>query len=206
MVQQRARFSTLVVNMVTSAKVLAARDVQRLLTHVGQGRFKERNNVIVQLSYLSGLRACEIAGLDWSMMAGAHGAVGKHMTVSGSIAKNGRERLMPLHTDLATSLSRLHDTQGRPRTGPVIRSLRGGHMTPRSVVNWFTKLYGELGFEGCSSHSGRRTFITRSARLISKAGGSLRDIQELAGHSSLHTTERYIICDRDAQRKLMRLL
>ena len=79
-------------------------------------------------------------------------------------------------------------------------------MTAKSVVNWFTRLYQSLKLAGCSSHSGRRTFITRAARLVHKAGGSLRDVQELAGHRSLKTTERYIAGDRDAQRRLVRLL
>ena len=79
-------------------------------------------------------------------------------------------------------------------------------MTPRSIVNWFKQLYLELGLNGCSSHSGRRTFITRSARLVSKAGGCLRDVQELAGHRAITTTERYIEGDRDAQRKLVQML
>jgi integrase/recombinase XerD len=79
-------------------------------------------------------------------------------------------------------------------------------MTPHSIVNWFKRIYSEIGLDGCSSHSGRRTFITRSARLIHKTGGSLRDVQELAGHRSLTTTERYIAGDRDAQRKLIRLI
>lgn len=79
-------------------------------------------------------------------------------------------------------------------------------MHPRSIVNWFAGLYQALSLDGCSSHSGRRTFITRTARLLSQAGGSLRDVQELAGHRSLTTTERYIEGDRDAQRTLVRLV
>ena len=79
-------------------------------------------------------------------------------------------------------------------------------MTPRGVVNWFKGVYVALSLHGCSSHSGRRTFITRSARLLAKSGGSLRDVQELAGHRSLTTTERYIEGDRDAQRRLVNML
>jgi integrase/recombinase XerD len=79
-------------------------------------------------------------------------------------------------------------------------------MSAKSIVNWFTALYSKLGFDGCSSHSGRRTFITQSARLLAKVGGSLRDIQELAGHRALTTTERYIEGDREAQRKLIQML
>ena len=79
-------------------------------------------------------------------------------------------------------------------------------MTPVSIVCWFAKAFRAVGLEGCSSHSGRRTFITRAARLVHQAGGSLRDVQVLAGHRSLLTTQRYIDGDTDAQRKLISLI
>ena len=53
---------------------------------------------------------------------------------------------------------------------------------------------------------GRRTFITRAARLVHKVGGSLRDVQLLAGHRSIQTTQRYIDGDSDAQRKLVSMI
>ena len=52
--------------------------------------------------------------------------------------------------------------------------------SPQAIVNMFHRWYRHLGFVGCSSHSGRRTFITNAARKISTVGGSLRDVQELA--------------------------
>jgi integrase len=79
-------------------------------------------------------------------------------------------------------------------------------MTPVSIVNWFANAYAAIGLTGCSSHSGRRTFVTRAARLVHKAGGSLRDVQLLAGHASITTTQRYIDGDSDAQRKLVALI
>jgi integrase/recombinase XerD len=56
------------------------------------------------------------------------------------------------------------------------------------------------------SHSGRRTFITNAARTISSEGGSLRDVQMLAGHSSLAVTQRYIEGDSDARLKVVDLV
>ncbi len=85
----------------------------------------------------------------------------------------------------------------------VITSERGERLSPNSVAHWFKRLYGSLGFDGCSSHSGRRTAITRWAKNTSRAGGSLRDVQELAGHSSLATTQRYVQGDTAAKRKLV---
>ena len=79
-------------------------------------------------------------------------------------------------------------------------------MTPVSIVCWFARAFRAIGLEGCSSHSGRRTFITRAARLVHETGGSLRDVQLLAGHRSIQTTQRYIDGDTDAQRKLVSLI
>jgi integrase len=176
--------------------VLGAADVRLLLRHVIGHRQSCRNQTMILLSFKAGLRACEIAGLEWPML----------LSATGRLGENGTARRVPLHPDLAASLRRLHAMYGKPRGGPVIRSERGSHMTARSVVNWFSSAYTELGFTGCSSHSGRRTFITRSARLLARSGGSLRDIQELVGHRDLGTTQRYIEGDRDAQRRLIRLI
>lgn len=192
--------------MGTPAKVLAPGEVRRLQARAGRGRHGLRNRIMIQLSFKAGLRACEIAGLDWTMVLAPGGRVGPWLMIGDTIAKNGRGRRVPLHRDLKQSLESLHKQLGRPSEGPVVPSQKGSHMSPRSVVNWFTAIYDELALDGCSSHSGRRTFITRAARLASKAGGCLRDVQELAGHRALTTTERYIEGDRDAQRRLVRML
>jgi site-specific recombinase XerD len=66
--------------------------------------------------------------------------------------------------------------------------------------------HSDLGFIGASSHSGRRTFITNIARKISAVGGSMRDVQSLAGHSNLQTTQRYIEVDTQSQPKVIDLI
>jgi integrase len=188
------------------AKVLAADDVRRLLLHADHRRHVRRDRVIILLSFKAGLRACEIAGLDWAMVLDSAGGVDEVMFLGRGITKGGRGRRLPIHRQLRKAFFALHRFQGRPRDGPVIQSERGGAMTARSVVNWFRDAYSRIGLPGCSSHSGRRTFITNAARMISRTHGSLRDIQELAGHRSIATTERYIEGDRAAQRKLIALL
>jgi integrase len=71
------------------------------------------------------------------------------------------------------------------------------------VITWFVALFKALGYAGCSSHSGRRSFITMAARNVHRSGCSLRDVQLLAGHRSIETTERYIDGDTCAQRRLI---
>lgn len=188
------------------AKVLRLADVRLLLRHVSRHQHYQRSQTIILLSFKAGLRACEIAGLTWQMVLGPDGRVASQISISNSIAKKGSGRQIPSHTSLRGALTRLHKLGGLPRAGPVIQSQRGGHMSAAGIVNWFSKLYRTTKLFGCSSHSGRRTFITQSARVLAKTGGSLRDIQELAGHRALTTTERYIMGDRAAQRRLIALI
>ena len=187
------------------AKVISAPTLRRMLLYVKRTSAQpERDRVIVLLSVKAGLRACEIAGLDWSMVLDDKGRVGPVLSVRDAIAKNGSGRQLPIHPDLRLALQEVK----APGVlyGPVIISRRGGALRPNSVVNFFVSLYHALGLVGCSSHSGRRSFITQAARNLHRAGCSLRDVQVLAGHRSIETTQRYIDGDTDAQRKLVALL
>ncbi len=186
------------------AKVLSQRQIDQLLAWCLTTRQPMRNRALVLLSIKAGLRAGEIANLTWDMVIGPSGAVEPVLELRDVAAKNGSGRRVPLHPDLRYALIDLrHEQAGE---GPVIRSERGLPMTARSVVNWFAAAYRALNLGGCSSHSGRRTFITRAARLVHQAGGSLRDVQLLAGHASIQTTQRYIDGDTDAQRRLVSLI
>jgi integrase/recombinase XerD len=88
----------------------------------------------------------------------------------------------------------------------IICTERSDRTPAQVIVNMFQRWYRDLGFIGASSHSGRRTFITNAAKKVVQAGGSLRDVQELAGHSSLSMTQRYIEGDTDAKRRLMQMI
>ena len=185
------------------AKILSTANIDDLLLFAETTRQPFRNKVIVLLSAKAGLRAGEIAHLTWEMVTPT-GAIGTTIELPDHAAKKGSGRKMPLNEDLRLALTVLHAaTVG---TGPVIVSERGGPMTPLSIVIWFANAYRLVGLDGCSSHSRRRTFITRAARLAHHAGGSLRDVQLLAGHRSIQTTERYIDGDTDAQRKLVAMI
>jgi integrase len=138
------------------------------------------------------------------MVCDPTGRVGSLIELRDSAAKMGHGRRIPIHSDLKVALIALNSSKGG--NGPVVTSGRGGRMTALSIVVWFSRAFQALGLDGCSSHSGRRTFITRAARLVHKAGGSLRDVQQLAGHSSIQTTQRYIDGDSDAQRRLVALI
>jgi integrase/recombinase XerD len=186
------------------AKILSDEQTNSLLVFASATRNPRRNHLILLLSLKAGLRAGEIAKLTWDMVVGPTGEIGHVIELHDSAAKKKSGRLIPIHPSLRTALAAWRKIS--TGSGPDIRSERGGSMTPASIVNWFALVYRAVGLEGCSSHSGRRTFITRAARLVHKAGGSLRDVQLLAGHRSIQTTQRYIDGDSDAQRKLVSMI
>lgn len=186
------------------AKLISGEMINRMLAHAAGSQTPERDRVIILLSVKSGLRACEIAGLDWTMVLDGRGRIGASLAIEDRIAKRGSGRRVPVHPDLHQALAVLQCAGGGQ--GPVVRSSRGGAMRANSIVNWFVELFQSLGFEGCSSHSGRRSFITAAARNAHKAGGCLRDVQLLAGHRSIETTQGYIEGDTDAQRRLVALV
>jgi integrase len=185
------------------AKTLSTNDIQDLLVFASSTRYPLRNRVLVLLSVRAGLRAGEIANLCWDMLLDGAGAVGCAIERDHA-AKKGSGRRIPLNPELRDALITLRNIGDCD--GPVIRSERGAGLMPTAVVIWFANAYRAIGLQGCSSHSGRRTFITRAARLVHKTGGSLRDVQLLAGHRSIQTTQRYIDGDSDAQRKLVALI
>jgi integrase/recombinase XerD len=190
------------------AKILSADQLETTLREVGRGRWAARDRVIVLLSIKAGLRAGEIAKLTWPMVLTADGVVADRIELRDHAAKKLSGRTIPMHPLLRAALDRLRRDGGFSgvHDGPVIRSERGAAMRPTSVVNWFRALYGRLGFEGCSSHSGRRTFITKAAKVVARSGGSLRDVQQLAGHRSIDQTQRYIEGDTAAKRRLVALV
>jgi integrase len=187
------------------AKILAQGHVEDLLFFALHTRHPIRNQVIVLLSLRAGLRAAEIANLSWDMVVDPMGEIATTLELRDRVAKKGSGRIIPIHPDLRKALMQLRANDSAV-SGAVIQSERGGPMRPIAIVCWFAKAYRAIGLTGCSSHSGRRTFITRAARLVHKAGGSSRDVQLLAGHRSLLTTQRYIDGDTDSQRRLVALI
>ncbi len=165
------------------------------------------NRAIFLLSVRAGLRAKEIRVLDLGHADRLGGQDGDaiHLVVQASKASSGR--VIPLNKELKAALEQIQKAQVGGRAAPfVVTRERARQTSAAAIVNLFAVWYRALGFNGCSSHSGRRGFITNAARKIGTVGGSLRDVQLLAGHASLSTTQRYIEAHADAQRRIVELV
>jgi integrase/recombinase XerD len=191
------------------AKTISDKQIRAVLAELDTRRYPARDRVMFLLSLRAGLRAKEVASVTWGMVTDAEGEVADVIALQNRASKGkGGGRIIPTHPALKAALITLNQERGdRVRSDlPIIHSERDRGLSPAAVAVWFHRLYSGLGMIGCSSHSGRRTFITRAARRIGEVGGSLRDIQQLAGHASLGTTARYIEGDGEAQRKVVALI
>jgi integrase/recombinase XerD len=188
------------------AKTLSAAQIRTALTYLGQSRNAERDVVMFLLSVRAGLRAKEIAGVTWMMVLDGEGNVGEVLALEDRVAKMKSGRTIPLATDLRAALQVLHQKRSPAASDPIVYSERRPGFDAATVAQRFFHLYRRLGFVGCSSHSGRRTFLTQCARKISLVGGSLRDVQMLAGHADLSTTSAYIEADPEAARRVVNLI
>jgi integrase len=186
------------------AKILSHKQVKSVLNLLDETQDPIRNKVIFLLSIKAGLRAKEIASLTWDMLTDAEGEISDYMALTNSASKGKSGRNIPLNTELKKQLCCLKHS--RFQKGNVIQSQRSKKVSAQTIVNMFQGWYETLGMTGCSSHSGRRTFITNAARKVSEVGGSLRDVQVLAGHTSLAMTQLYIQADSEVQAKLVNLI
>ena len=190
------------------AKILSPNQQRLILEQVETSRHPERDRVMALLSLKAGLRSKEIAGLTWSMVTDGDGQITNEIALQDRASKGRGGRHIPLHKVLREALRDLQALRGaeaRPQWS-VVYSERDVGMSSASVTNWFYRLYRTMGLEGCSSHSGRRTFITAAAKKIVEAGGSIRDVQQLAGHRNLNTTMGYIEGCTDAKRRVVDML
>lgn len=163
-----------------------------------------RDRAMLTLSNKAGLRAAEIAEMHVEDLLDSHGRLRSDLFVSGRGAKAGKAREIPMHPEARAVLAEMiadHPT-GK---GALFQNKVGQPISANAVAQQLGRLYRRAKLVGCSSHSGRRTFLTKAARNASKAGCSIRDVQALGGHADIRTTLLYV--DSSAsQRSLVAML
>jgi integrase/recombinase XerD len=151
----------------------------------------DRDHLMLLISFRAGLRAQEIARLDHYDVTDAQGKLARSLEVSKRGAKYGRPRSVPMHPDLFDALTEYIEKRS-VKGGPLFYTRFGSAMTPNAVQKQIGRIFQSAGFHGASSHSGRRTFITRAAQQANQVRCSIKDVQALAGHADLSTTGDYI--------------
>jgi integrase/recombinase XerC len=170
---------------------LAADDALDLITAAstgtGQAWIARRDVALFTLLYGCGLRIAEALSLDRRGTP-----LGETLLVMG---KGGKERIVPVLPVVAAAIDDYLEACPFDRAdGPVFLGARGGRLNPGVVQRRVRQLRATLGLpETATPHALRHSFATH----LLSAGGDLRSIQELLGHASLSTTQRYTKVDAE---------
>ena len=184
----------------SQAKTLTPAEVRRVMDFIATRPHAARNRAMLLMTHQAGMRVGEVAALRIGDVLGADGTVMEEIALSAAQTKGNHSRtvLVPkkLQDELTAYLQQrfglenllavtLTDTQRA--LFPTQKNPKRG-FTANTLCQLFHKLYKDARMTGATSHSGRRTFITR----LADKGVGVRVLMALAGHKSIATTQRYI--------------
>lgn len=151
----------------------------------------KRDRAILELLYSCGLRVSELVGLDMNDIDLKGG-------VLKVLGKGGKERIVPIGKKAVEAIEtylvekfKVQSSKSKMEAGesePLFTNLRGGRLTQRSVQRLVRRHTSEISKgKRITPHSLRHTFATH----LLNNGADLRGIQEMLGHASLSTTQKY---------------
>jgi integrase/recombinase XerC len=158
-------------------------EVATLIEVPGDAPAALRARAILELLYGTGIRCAELVGLDLPDVD----REGRTVRVLG---KGSKERIVPFGRTAGAALDRYLDVRERasPRSQALFINARGGRLTDRWIRRIVSDRVRQVAIERrLSPHSLRHSFATH----LLERGADLRAIQELLGHASLKTTQRY---------------
>jgi len=172
------------------AKVLTQKELRRVLAVIDAGNHAARNTCAFYLTHLAGLRVKEVAALKIADIYDSAGKVHGEFQLAPDQTKGNSTRSVVLNRKLQKVLAEYYSHLPKHDSDfPLIYSQKSYKpFSPNSLCQVFSRIYMAAGIKGATSHSGRRSFITK----LASKGVSARVLMELAGHKHLSTTQRYI--------------
>ena len=165
------------------------REIKTVLAICGTRRYAARDRAIVFFSFYAGLRAKEIAALTFGNIIGEDGRVREECVLTPKQTKGRKARRIFINNKLQRELASYLKALGHVQPDlPLFQTQKRTAFTANSMCHLFIDIYTAAGIDGASSHSGRRSLLTS----LASKGVSVRVLQEIAGHSSLSITQKYI--------------
>ena len=185
------------------AQTLTDAQLRRVLHYCRSRRHPLRDETIILTSFYAGLRAIEIAALKYADVFDEQGVVRDQFTLRATQSKGGRTRTVYIGSKLKRALNEYQASiVWYKKNMPLFPSQKGGHFSANTMCQLFLDIYKACGLRDASSHSGRRTYITK----LANKGVGVRLLAELAGHSHISTTQRYIDVNAEQLKEAVELL
>jgi integrase/recombinase XerD len=190
---------------VKQAKTLTDQELEAVLHHVKQRSHSARNRAMILMTFWGGFRVGEVAALQYCDVFDDAGAVKPEIRLDAAVTKGKHARTVFLPEKLRAELA-LYQPAHPSKTAhsPLFQTQKSSErgFSANTATQLFLALYKGAGIDGASSHSGRRTFITR----LASKGVTVRVLASLAGHKSIATTQRYIDVNDELKRSAVEMI
>jgi integrase/recombinase XerD len=185
------------------ARTLTDKQIKAVYAHCTTRRHAARDRAIVAVSFMAGLRAKEIAALTIDNVRGDDGKIREEFVLSKEQTKGRKARRIFLSDKLRRELA-IYMKGALLRSGcnALFQSQKGKAFSANTMCQLFLNIYSSAGIDGASSHSGRRSLLTN----LASKGVGVRVLAEIAGHSSITITQRYLDANDEQIRGAIGLL
>lgn len=189
----------------SQAKTLTTQELRRVTDYVATRKHAARNRAMLLVTHLAGMRVGEVAALRICDVLDVDGKVRNEIRLQAEQTKGNFARVVfvseKLQKELARYLALYTPTNRDNKLFYTQKRMREG-FTANTLAQHFHHLYRKAGLAGCSSHTGRRSFITN----LASQGVGVRVLMSLAGHRNIGTTQAYIDVNDNQKRAAVELV
>jgi integrase/recombinase XerD len=195
------------------ARTLNDKELNLLLLYVNTRKHAARDRAMLLMTHWAGMRVGEVAAVRIKDVLAADGTIRAEINLSVEQTKGRRGRTVVLADKLRKELlqylrNRFSYTElialaaSASYNMPLFSTQKRSGFNANTAAYHFHMLYKQAGIAGASSHSGRRSFLTK----LSSRSVPVRVLMELAGHRQAQTTMRYCDVTADMKKAAVELL
>ena len=187
----------------SQARVLSAQELRKVLDHVATRRHSARNRVMLLLTHYAGMRVAEVAALRVNDVLNDSGTIKPEIRLMPDQTKGKHARTVYLNERMQKELAQYTRLlKIKDASKPLFYTQKKDGFSANSLTQYFFYLYRAVGLEGCSSHSGRRSFLTG----LANKGTAIHILKSLAGHRNISTTATYLYSSPDQLKAAVELV
>ena len=200
-------------NNMKQARTLDDKELNLLLLYINTRKHAARDRLIVLLTHWAGMRIGEVAALKLKDVLEIDGTVKQEINLTAEMTKGKFGRAVVLADKLRKEIMAYVKTRFDNKelialaysdlyNKPLLVTQKRDGFNANTLCYTMHMLYKDAGLHGASSHSGRRSFITK----LSAKSVPLKVLMEMVGHRNLQTTQRYIDVTPDMKRAAAELV
>lgn len=175
--------------VMSQARVLNPTELRRVLDYVATRRHSARNRASLLLTHYAGMRVAEVAALRINDVLNSDSTIKAEIRLMPNQTKGKHARTVYLNERMQKELAQyIKCLKIKDITKPLFYTQKREGFSPNTLTQYFFFLYRKVGLTGCSSHSGRRSFLTG----LANKGTAIHILKSLAGHRNISTTAAYL--------------